>query len=260
MSISDKFTFQNSLETDENDYVFDSKQFVYVPDQNNGSYPSGQIRFDATALSNSGKMFDPLQSFITVPLVLQVSGTFAQSGANVFAASLKNGYHNLINSISVELGNNQIVNTTNLTNLDINYQLLTTMTQDSLQNFGSSIGFSPDTHTSIGYAAAANANGVGEYNNVITDALFAANGSFSGTKNAINSGRAERMMSTSFDPATLSFPSINAARCNSSGKSYSVTNIANVLNYYILATIPLRILHDVFRKLPLMRNAYFRSN
>ena len=89
MSISDKFTFQNSLETDENDYVFDSKQFVYVPDQNNGSYPSGQIRFDATALSNSGKMFDPLQSFITVPLVLQVSGTFAQSGVNVFAASLK---------------------------------------------------------------------------------------------------------------------------------------------------------------------------
>ena len=36
MSISDKFTFQNSLETDENEFIFDSKQFVYVPDQNNG--------------------------------------------------------------------------------------------------------------------------------------------------------------------------------------------------------------------------------
>ena len=41
MSISDKFTFQNSLETDENEFIFDSKQFVYVPDQNNGIYPAG---------------------------------------------------------------------------------------------------------------------------------------------------------------------------------------------------------------------------
>ena len=106
--------------------------------------------------------------------------------------------------------------------------------------------------------SAADSEGVGEFNNVITDVLFAANGSYSGTKNAVNSGRAERMMNTSFDPATLAFPSTNAARCNSSGKSYSVTNVANVLNYYIMATIPLRILHDVFRKLPLMRNAYFR--
>ena len=132
------------------------------------------------------------------------------------------------------------------------------MTQDSLSNYGASIGFFPDTTTSIGYNAAADSESVGEYNNVITDVLFTANGSYSGTKNAVNSGRYERMLNTSFDPATLSFASTNAASCNSAGKSYSVTNVANVLNYYIMATIPLRILHDVFRKLPLMRNAYFR--
>ena len=109
MSVSDKFTFQNSLETDENEFIFDSKQFFYVPDQNNGSYPAGQIRFDATALSNSGKLFDSNQSFITIPLVLQMAsgtGTCADAVENAFALSLKNGYHQLINSISVELGNN----------------------------------------------------------------------------------------------------------------------------------------------------------
>ena len=67
MSISDKFTFQNSLETDENEFMLDSKQFVYVPDQNNRSYPAGKIRFDTTALSDSEKClihFNSLLLFI----------------------------------------------------------------------------------------------------------------------------------------------------------------------------------------------------
>ena len=52
MSVADDYTFSNSLEQDENNFIFDTKQYVYVPDSNNTSYSGGQIRFDATALSN----------------------------------------------------------------------------------------------------------------------------------------------------------------------------------------------------------------
>ena len=90
MSVADNYTFTNFLEQDENDFIFDTKQYVYVPDSNNTSYSGGQIRFDATALINSGKLFDSNQSFITIPLVLQMAsgtGTCADAVENAFAFS-----------------------------------------------------------------------------------------------------------------------------------------------------------------------------
>ena len=84
-----------------------------------------------------------------------MAGTCADAVENAFALSLKNGYHQLINSISVELGNNQIVNIINFSNLDINYQLLSSMSSDTLNNFAPSLGFNPDTYTSIRHAPAA---------------------------------------------------------------------------------------------------------
>ena len=74
--------------------------------------------------------------------------------------------------LSVELGNNQVVNITNFSNLDINYQLLSSMSSDTLNNFAPSLGFNPDTYTSIRHAPAASIYGVGECNNVIDEALF----------------------------------------------------------------------------------------
>ena len=51
------------------------------------------------------------------------------TGENNFAASLKNGYHQLIHSMNAELGNNSVVSTSSYTNMAINYQLLTGMCQ-----------------------------------------------------------------------------------------------------------------------------------
>ena len=262
MSVADNYTFSSSLEQDENNFIFDTKQYVYVPDSNNTSYSGGQIRFDATALSNSGKLFDSNQSFITIPLVLQMAvgtGTCADAAENAFCLSLKNGYHQLINSISVELGNNQIVNITNFSNLDINYQLLSSMSGDTLKTFGSSLGFCPDTHTSIRHAPAASIYGVGECNNVIDDVAFNSVDGYGGTKLAVNEGRYNRMTDTSFDStaASILYKSIDTARLNNVAKNY-VTRADGIINYHILATIPLRILHPIFQKLPLMRNSYFR--
>ena len=262
MSVADNYTFSNSLEQDENNFIFDTKQYVYVPDSNNTSYSGGQIRFDATALSNSGKLFDSNQSFITIPLVLQMAvgtGTCADAAENAFCLSLKNGYHQLINSISVELGNNQIVNITNFSNLDINYQLLSSMSGDTLQNFGSSIDFFPDTYTSIRHAPAQSAFGVGECNNVIDETVFNSDSGYGGTRMAVNEGRYHRMLDTSFDSTTANilYKSIDTARLNNVAKNY-VVRAADLINYHILATIPLRILHPIFQKLPLMRNSYFR--
>ena len=163
----DVFSFYNSQQELKTDFIYSNLQHVYIQDSNNGSYPNGQVSFDLATLSNSGKYIDFQQSYFTVPLVMNVNitGANANGAENVFAASLKNGYHQLINSLSVEITNNQVVNVTNYSNLDINYKLLTTVGGEEAQNLLPSTGFYKDTAESITYSGAASTAGVGEINN-----------------------------------------------------------------------------------------------
>ena len=63
-----------------------------------------------------------------MPLVLNVALTTTGGASieNALIASLKNGYQQLIISMSKEIANMQVVNLTNMSNLDIDYRLLTT--------------------------------------------------------------------------------------------------------------------------------------
>jgi len=246
------------------------RQFTWIPDNNQNSYPNGQILFDGAALSNSGRWIDPTQSYMVIPLVLSVQGSFpvgannAGNIENVFAASLKNGVHQLINSVAVEVTNNAVTNLTSFSNLDINYRLLTSMSFEDQQNFGGSIGFSKDTAESIEYSSAADARGLGEINNRITQTgVFSTAGGW-GAYARSNQGRAQRMVNnTSFDPVNNTAQALFTSRqtCGIVGKNYcevvpaaAPTNI----NYYVMATIPLKILHQVFAKMPLVRGSYWR--
>jgi hypothetical protein len=260
--MADLYTFQSSTTPIEHPYLFQSRQFTFVPDSNSGNYPNGAVVFDLASLSNSGRWLDLKQSYVTIPLVLSVQGNAALTvtAENAFAASLKNGYHQLINSLSVELTNNQIVNLTSFSNLDINYKLLTKTSYEDLQNFGSSIGFQKDTTEGILYRSVADPNGLGECNNKIQQTLFTTSNGWGVNGMNFNQGRINRMLNTSYDPlATEQAKFTTAALLQQAGKNYvDRTTSTSYINYYILATIPLRILHDAFEKLPLMRGAYFR--
>jgi len=132
MSItSDQYAIENSLQSDENKYLFENKQYIYVPDGQNGSYSSPQVTFECTQLTNSDRYIDFLQGFISVPLVLAVSGPTTNNKANAFALSLKNYYLQLINSIQVQLSGNDVVTLSNLSNMKINYDILTSWSNDT---------------------------------------------------------------------------------------------------------------------------------
>ena len=94
------------------------------------------------------------------------------AGENNFAASLKNGYHQLIHSMNVELGNNSVFSTSSYLNMAINFLLLMSMSREDELNFGTTIGFSKDEALSMRYLGAANATGLGEVNNIITKVAF----------------------------------------------------------------------------------------
>ena len=180
---------------------------------------------------------------------------------NVFAASLKNGYHQLINSISVEITNNSVVNLTSFSNIAINYKLLTSCSREDELNFLPSINFVKDTAESLTYRKDASSAGYGEINNIVAQSLFSPTSGWRKSSFTQNAGRLQRMVNTSFDPST----SLNAAAVNYTSqtatslavKNYATQNSTDVV-YYILAEIPLKILHDIFKKLPLLTGCYMR--
>ena len=217
----------------------------FLTDSNWGNYPYSQVIFDLATLSNSGKFIDFNSSYITVPLVLNVAltTTGGASVENAFITSLKNGYHQLINSILVEIANMQVVNLTNMSNLDINYRLLTTSSLEDAQNFLASIGFHEDTAESISYTDAVSTSGLGECNNIIRGSTFSSAGGYGATDWDYNRGRLQRQLNTSFDPVNRSGGSggtrlHNTAVINATGKNHVVFTGATNVTHYITATIP----------------------
>ena len=258
--MADEYIFASSLADQDTEFQFDTRQFVYINDQNNSSYSNSQVQFDMSSFANSGKWIDWKQSFCTIPLVLNVNATAGAFGAasaeNNFCASLKNSVFQLISSMSLELTNNQIINLTNFSNLDINYKILNRLSQDEVENLAPSILFSKDSAESITHINAASAQGLGECNNTIAQTVFSPTGGWGTTSYLQNKGRAERMKYTSFDATTNNKFTTNTL-AGTVGKNFCSVTTSNI-TYYITATLPMRFLHDVFDKLPLMRGAYYR--
>ena len=191
-----------------------------------------------------------------------LTASTASNAENLFAASLKNGFHQLINSMSVEITNAQVVNLTNFSNLDINYRLLSSSSREDELNFLPSINFHKDTAESIYYSDLSGTAGLGESNNVIKKTVFdTANGWGAKGWNS-NDGRLMRQLSTSFDPndspfGNNNFKLVNETTCKTVGKNYALKGTVDT-QHYIIATIPLKIIHDLFKKLPLTKGMYMR--
>ena len=144
---ADSYAVQQSLTDQDQEYVFQNRQFTYINDSNGGNFQN-QIVIEAAGLSNSGRYLNAQESFIVIPLVMTLAATTGNlknsTLENAFAASLKNGYSNIIHSMNIECTNNSVVSVMSWSNLAINFKLLTTMSTDDVGNLASSLGFAKD--------------------------------------------------------------------------------------------------------------------
>ena len=261
--MADLYTLNSTLAPQSPEFVFSEKQTIFVPDSNNGSFPSGVVSFDLTSLANQSKWLDLQQSFISIPLVMQLkasAGAFSTANVeNAFAMSLKNHVFQLLHSMSLEIGNNSVVNLTNFANIDINYKILNSFSHDDVKNFGPSILFGGlDTPESVNYQGADDPAGLGECNNTIKETTFTSAGGYGTTSMTQNKGRLERMKYTSFNPAATEIANFKSAQqCNVSGKNYCTIS-TSAITYYVTANLPCKFLHDIFQKLPLTKGMYMR--
>jgi len=143
----DNLVFEESINTEVSSSEFVDKQWLYVNDNNNGSY-SGQIVLDTTSLSNSGSYINWSEAFIAIPLVLQAEGSataITATNSLDYLMGMKNGFWQILHSMSVEFNNGSIIQQTPFLNVFCSFKNLTSWSQNDITNWGAVCGFCPDT-------------------------------------------------------------------------------------------------------------------
>jgi hypothetical protein len=152
----DSLVFEDTINSELTTSEFVDKQWLYVNDNNNGSY-SSQIVIDTTPLANSGGWCNWSEGLILMPLVLQIEsatgeGISATSATGYdFVVALKNGYWNILHSMNIEFNNGSVCQQTPFMNLWCSFRALTSWSNDDVKDWGCVCGFSPDTSTSWGF-------------------------------------------------------------------------------------------------------------
>jgi hypothetical protein len=178
--MADNLVFEESLNTEVDTSEFISKRWVYVNDNNNGNYTS-QVVIDSTPLSNSGSWINWQEAFIVMPLVVQLTNATEpsrlpdSSAITNYSWAFKNGFWQMLNSMTVEFNNQNIIQQTPFLNVFRSFKCMTSWSKDDLENHGASSGVFPDSANSWTYS---NVAGV-----ATTATTFTANGQNQGVCN-----------------------------------------------------------------------------
>ena len=271
--MADQFIYEASQMSESTVEPFVKKELVYITDQNGGSY-NGQISFDTQNWVTSGKWIDLSSAFLVIPFtIVSKSSADITASANAFMAGLKAGNHHIINAISLDINNTNVVQQTAFLNHYVQYKLMTSFSTDDVRKHGAGIGFIPDTATSHRFSGTGGTkDGQGLSNNRVTpDALFtSATAGWKGEPS--NSGFLQRLRNVT-DLSTGGIASdlsnyggiqgttagafLTSANAVTNGKSYFTDDngagLARVYTWHILAKIRLKDLHPVFGSMPLAK-------
>lgn len=171
----DNLVFEESVNAEIDQSEFISKKWIYVNDSNSQNYTS-QIVIDSTPLSNSGAWINWQEAYILMPLVVELSATTVGSlPAGTAVANncwaFKNGFWQMINSMTIEFNNQNVIQQTPFLNVFRSFMADVSFSLDDCLNEGSTIGYAIDNPTSWSYLPAVNnltaisGNGVGLANN-----------------------------------------------------------------------------------------------
>lgn len=291
----DSIVFEESVNTEVSSSEFVDKQWLYVNDNNNGSY-SSQVVLDTTPLANSGSYINWSEAFILMPLVLQFESASAlmTAGAAIdYLGALKSGYWNMLHSLTCEFNNGNIIQQVPFLNVFCSFKNITSWSKDDLTDWGSVCGFAPDTARSWAYLSTAPANtgtlsgsGSGLTNNrdapyvsisipvlPVAAPIYAWNTSTRTTqfsddiRQAWNDGLFARQSAINYNPVVqaaglANFSSnqgelLSGANCSQIFRTYS-TAAANLRWFAIDAVIRLKDVADFFQKCPMLKGSTMR--
>ncbi len=285
MSMLDEYLYNASSAPQISSQDMIDKEILFVQDSNGGSY-SGQFVIETSSLANSGKFLAYSESYLEIPFIVSLQASVTLTGANNlingFMVGLKNGHHQLIDSIQVDMGNTNVVQLQPYTNYHVSYKLNTELSPSDVRKYGDVMGFALDSACSATWSAGASASGDGTSNNRLAPAnvtaantIAASNWRTTLDEGTVNTGFYERQKNKALDlqPAIDAVavgtgwganPGIaTTALANQVAKSYltssAVAGVGNVWQWVIVATVRMRDLCDFFDKIPLLRGVFLRA-
>jgi len=260
-SPSDQVVFAEAIAPQDNTVLFQEKKWTSITDSSsNGGVFNGQIGFDLNTLSSQNQWTDLSQAVISWPVkftVKSVGGVTLASQFSDYTATIKNGFHNMVDSVQITLGGSTLQSSQIFENINTTFKMLTEWSSDEYKKFGPSLGLSLDDFQLAPDGTATAYSGL---DNVALSSIADNRGVFYGVDR--NPGLKERLnflnSSTSASSAATQILGNNAATLGKGrvlGAAVGAVAAGNdVFVGFALATIRLKDISDVCSKLPLMKS------
>jgi hypothetical protein len=291
---ADTLVFDMSSQSEGSPQVFVKKDWLSILDNQNQSYVGNQSVIDTSQLANSNKYMNYREAYLALPLLLTLTGICPVGGLATdfpdpfepatsatsadYVMGLKNWYGSIIHSFTLDYNGTTIVQQTPYSGMWNTFKLMTSLSLNDLTTQGSSIGFFPDTSTSVKYNTTADENAIiGTYNNRNSNFGQAVSGAFASATIG-NEGLLQRQSSWTFDPAgvagngstfstlistsslNLSFKSyiFNKSNGTNTGSPNLTASTAGVVQVAISASVMLKHVHSFFERVPLLKGVFMK--
>jgi len=242
---------------------FKSRQWSWIPDNNNNNYASGQLIFDCSTFASTSNYCWYQDAYFLIPVVISsycaaadVDGATGQQGmtnAARYLHALKSGYWNLFNSFTITQNNVTIHQNIPFSNMYISYKMMSEMSDEELKKYGKMLGMCKDNGMSGLCQVSSSNDGIGMCNNTNcygADNMQSGSVPYSDLGIGWNQGMRTRQTWTN-----------NTALGNASTKSAQNTVAVSTdadkktCVSYVLATIRLKDISTYFASLPLIKGA-----
>lgn len=233
----DRYILDQSEGQEPTEHIVRKKTFIDVPDSNQGSYGSSQIQFNLSQLQHSSQYLDVKSSYLQVPISLNITtdhnlGLVFDPSSNESPVMIKSGIHNLINSVELYLGNQQVLSNQQMSLVPISYRLMSAYTTDAMHIHGKSMYMYDTTYDDV---------------------------KFDGDVGLTHYSSMERNMSDVPDFTNDDDDFISKGAWTRLRNDYCERVSHQHYRVNIQATIPLVFLHEsFFRSLPLLKGALLR--
>ena len=297
MSQTDQIVFAESTTVQDinGSTPFSNSALNYINDINSSVYTQSNtlVQFDLSSIYNSSSFVSPQSMYLIIPIVLSAAYTLTGSSApvaliNPLTASaidlvkLK-PFVNLINGIELSIDGKTIEQISPNSNLYYSFKLISQMSQDYLNSYGSSLGIGPklDSYQSIKYNTVTGATtAAGQYpgNGVTNNTIYNINPNFGEMStptaqwlNTYNQGLQDRSRYIDVSNTVASTNANGLATSNGLSSIYGLTQLQNEFRPYYTVNagtmtwvdygiIKLSDVLDSFANIPIMQrlNAMLR--
>jgi hypothetical protein len=259
-SVSDHIQLAKSKET-KYPPLLNKREWLYINDTTT-QYDQGTSIIETTSLSNNDKFLDYNAGYLTVPILITLTNNTTAAGLSNptnlrKSLGFKQSFLSMINSITVDLNGQSMVQQNQLIDIYNNFRLLTNESWTS-KNRWSTIGFYPDLVSE---------GGLSTTNNQFAPANTTANNSDT------NEGLTERLSYINLDATGLSLgdvdSSVSKLILDEKIKQLYLSHISKTgvgvddvsspfVQYSVKATIMLKDIHPLFESMPISKSLNFK--